>query len=72
MKTIKIIILTMLLIMLCGCNNKKCIKSHEEQSRCVWFQYIKVGDLTTTIPHYYDCIKEICDEYEKVEVENED
>lgn len=62
----KIIILFMIIFLLCGCTNKKCIKSHKEKRKCVWYSAIRVGKVTTTIPHYYSCTKTVCDEYEEV------
>lgn len=62
----KIIILILIIFLLSGCSSKKCVKSHEEKDRCVRYLYIKVGDVQTMIPQYYNCTKTICEEYEKV------
>ncbi len=62
----KILILFMIMFSLCGCNNQKCIESHEEKSSCVIYSYIKIGDTFTMIPHYYNCTKMVCDKYEEV------
>ncbi len=62
----KIIILISTIILLSGCSSKKCIKSHEEKAKCVIYSYIKTGDVQMMVPHYYDCTKTICDEYEEV------
>jgi hypothetical protein len=62
----KLIILIIPILLLCGCNNKKCIKSHKEESTCTWHQYIRVGKVTTMIPHHYACEIEVCDEYEDI------
>ena len=63
MKYIKLLIIPIILI-LCGCEDRKCIKSHEEEDRCVYFIYNKIGSVTTMTPVYYDCMKTVCDEYE--------
>lgn len=62
----KNIILFMVIFLLCGCTNQKCVKSHEEKGRCVWFSTTRVGNITNTTPHYYSCTKTVCDEYEEV------
>ena len=55
----KIIILAILCLVLCGCENKKCIKSHEEKGYCIRPQCVFMG-----INQIYSCTKTICDEYE--------
>ncbi len=64
MKIIKIILPIIVLLLISGCSNKKCVKSHKEESTCTWYQYIRVGKVTTMIPHHYSCEIEVCDEYE--------
>ena len=32
----------------------------------VAYTYVTTGKVTMMIPHYYDCIKTVCDEYEEV------
>lgn len=61
----KLLLVFVILLITCGCTNKKCIKSHEEKARCVYYTYISTGKTTIAIPHYYDCIRTICDEYEE-------
>lgn len=62
----KIMILFIGMFLLCGCTNQKCIESHQEKRRCVWYSTIIVGKATILIPHYYSCTKTICDKYEEV------
>jgi len=64
MKIIKIILPIIVLLLISGCSNKKCVKSHKEESTCTLYQYIRVGRVTTMIPHHYSCEIEVCDEYE--------
>ena len=60
----KILFLTILILILTGCNDKKCIKSHEEESTCYYYIYHKIGEVNMMTPIYYLCTKTICDEYE--------
>lgn len=60
MKKIGLILIT---ILLSGCTSRKCIKSHQEQDRCVKYSYNNL----TVIPRYYECVKTVCDEYKEVE-----
>ena len=62
----KIIILFIITFSLCGCTNQKCIKSHQEKSKCTRYTYVKTGNTHIMIPHHYNCTKTICDEYEEV------
>lgn len=62
----KIIILILMIILLTGCSSKKCIKSHTEKTKCIAYTSAIVGNTPVMIPRYYNCIKTICDEYEKV------
>lgn len=62
----KTIILFMIIFLLCGCTNLKCIKSHEQRDMCVAYTYVTTGKVIMMIPHYYDCTKTVCDEYEEV------
>lgn len=63
----KIIVLVIMILIICGCDNRKCIKSHEVQDTCMY--YYRVGK-RIMIPHYYTCTHTVCDEYEEV-AENE-
>ena len=60
----KKIILILILILLCGCEKKQCIKSHKEKGVCNRVQAIVVGGKPSTIIIPYSCEKEVCDEYE--------
>lgn len=63
----KMVILVLMLCLLSGCTTRKCIKSHQEISRCTRYTRVKIGNTHTKIPHRYSCIKTICDEYEEVD-----
>lgn len=63
----KILILSFLILLVCGCSNEKCIKSHEVDSTCMYYSYVIIGGQTMLIPNYYPCKKTVCDEYEKNE-----
>lgn len=71
MKTIKLIIPALMILLLCGCDNRKCIKSHQEtfQTSCVFYTYVYTGKVMIPIPYYYDCTqtKTVCDEYEEID-----
>ena len=62
----KMIVLSIVMLLVCGCTNQKCVKSHEEEETCVWYSYIRIGNTSSMIPHYYSCTKTICDEYEVI------
>ena len=61
----KFIIWVSILLLLCGCENRKCIKSHNETKKCVTYTYVYTGKVMMPIPHYYNCEVTVCDEYEK-------
>ncbi len=63
----KMVILVLMLCLLSGCTTRKCIKSHQEKSRCTLYTHVKIGNTHTMIPHHYSCTKTICDEYEEVD-----
>ena len=65
MNKIKIIILICCIILLCGCSNQKCIKSHKEIRTCVRPQCIFMGKHPICINQFYTCEQTICDEYEE-------
>lgn len=59
----KYILLLILALLLTGCSTpKKCIKSHKEQSVCVYGVYNGKGVQSIVVP----CKKTICDEYEEI------
>lgn len=61
----RIIILVIILLILTGCgDNKRCVKSHQEEDICVMYTYSYVGKTLIAIPIYYSCTKTVCDEYE--------
>ena len=62
----KKIIFVLFIVLISGCTNKKCIKSHEEKDSCVVYSYIEINNTFVMIPHYYDCTRTVCDEYEEV------
>ncbi len=57
----KIIFVIIAILLLTGCSNKKCVKSHQEDSICP--RPIIIGKMTYIT--YYPCEIEICDEYEE-------
>ena len=61
-----IIILAISILLLCGCDNRKCIKSHQEKSTCIMTQCMPSGKTIICMTYPYSCMKTICDEYEKV------
>lgn len=64
MKKNKLLVIPILLVLLCGCENKECVKSHEEEDTCFYYIYHKIGSVTIMTPIYYQCTKTVCDEYE--------
>ena len=60
----KIVIALIMVLLLCGCDKKECIKSHKEKGTCTYITCVPVGEVTSCIPHTYSCDKEICEEYE--------
>lgn len=62
----KKIIFVLFIVLISGCTNKKCIKSHEEKGSCVVYSYIKIDDTFVMIPRHYDCTRTVCDEYKEV------
>ena len=65
-----IITLLLLLILVTGCSNEKCIKSHKVKRTCVSYMYVYSNKSLVPIPYYYVCEKTVCDEYER-NVKNE-
>lgn len=63
-KKVSVITLLLLLILITGCSNEKCVKSHKEKSTCVYYTYVYSGKVLVPIPHYYECEITVCDEYE--------
>ena len=59
----KLILLIVPVLLLTGCEVRKCIKSHTEQGICTRPILIGKTVMVTTVP----CEKTICDEYEEVE-----
>lgn len=66
LKIKRIIILVIPILLLCGCDNRNCIKSHEEKRTCIMTQCMPIGKTMHCITYPYSCMKTICDEYEKV------
>lgn len=64
---VKSVLLILLILLLCGCDNKECVKSHKEKRECVkyTYSYIYNGKTMITIPnpHYYECEVTVCDEW---------
>ena len=59
----KTIILFVIIFLLSGCSSSKCIKSHEEKDKCIAYTSVIVGKVNVMTPHYYNCVKTVCDEY---------
>lgn len=57
----KILPVIILLIFLTGCDNRKCIESHKEQSTCVYSIY----NGRTVQPIVVPCSVTVCDKYEE-------
>lgn len=64
MNRTKIITLICCIVLLCGCNNKKCIKSHQETGTCIIPHCVFAGKSPVCINQFYTCEQTICDEYE--------
>ena len=62
---IKKVLIVLTLLCLTGCESKKCLKSHEEDGKCVYIYRYKVGNVYRFYPIYYDCKRTVCDEYEE-------
>lgn len=62
-----IILIILFIFLLCGCENKKCIKSHVEEKNCYGVRSVRFGNNIRQIPYQYNCNKKICDEYEEVQ-----
>lgn len=58
--TKKLIVLLLLVFLITGCEDKKCIESHEEEDIC--HMVTVIGGRTQVIP--YPCRKTVCDEYD--------
>ena len=72
MKNKKFILLILSILLLAGCSNDKCIKSHKEDSTCIMYQTLPNPNGGIQIfPIFYPCEKEVCDLYES-EIENEE
>lgn len=53
------------LLLLTGCSNDKCIKSHKETQICVMYQFFPNSNGgVRMVPFFYPCEKEVCDLYE--------
>ncbi len=64
MNKLKLFMLIFCVILLCGCSNKKCIKSHQETKTCVRPQCVVIRKNPVCINQFYTCKQTICDEYE--------
>lgn len=67
MNKIKFIIIMVVIFALSGCTYDKCVKSHKEQGRCVRQNCIMVGKILSCVPTFYECEKDVCDEYAETE-----
>lgn len=64
MKKVIIMLFAILLLTGCGSDNRKCIKSHTEESTCLKCQPFYTGKSMSCIWLRKKCNKTICDEYE--------
>lgn len=71
-KKVAIITLLLSLILITGCSNKECVKSHKEKGTCLYYSYVYSGGVLVSIPHYYECEKTVCDRYESEAEDNEE
>ena len=60
----KLLIISLGILMVCGCEDRKCVESHQEQDMCFHYIYYKVGRVTMMRPVYYSCRRTVCDRYE--------
>ncbi len=62
----KILLISTVCLLLCGCDSKKCIKSHTETRTYMSTSCIPIGSFQscTTTPHTHTIT--VCDEYEEV------
>lgn len=63
----KTMLLILIMFLMCGCSRKECVKSHKEESICVFQRCYSAGKTTTCMPYTLPCKKIICDEYREVE-----
>lgn len=61
----KIFILTILVLLLCGCEDKECIKSHTENSVCNDIICLPNGNTLACHIITTPCTEQICDKYEE-------
>lgn len=59
-----IVVALLALILLCGCERRKCVRSHKENS--TWLQMLDTGN-GTLVPILHTVEVEVCDRYEKKE-----
>ena len=61
----KILLISTVCLVLCGCDSKKCIKSHTEEHTSISTSCIPIGyfQSCTSTPHTYTIT--VCDEYER-------
>lgn len=61
----KNLIILFLLLFLCSCEKRECLKSHSEmRRRAAWTQFIYVNKMMVPIVHpAKDYIETVCDEY---------
>lgn len=62
----RLIFLSLVVLLLSGCDNRECVKSHQEQSVCVYSMW----NGKTVIPYTLPCTVTVCDEYEEIENES--
>lgn len=61
----KLIFIIIICLVLCGCDSKKCIKSHNETRTSVNTSCIPIGNFQSCTSTPYTYTITVCDEYEE-------
>ena len=59
-----ILLIIIVMFILCGCEDRKCLKSHEEDSMCTSYMYYHSNNSMKMIPIIRPCKETVCDKYE--------
>ena len=63
LKIVCVLVILFLFLLLCGCEKRECIKSHQEDSMCTYMRCMPSGKSVMCMPYILPCKKTICDEY---------
>lgn len=66
-KILALAVMIGLMVILTGCESRRCVRSHEERTTCVRYWTVYQNGRPRMQPQYYICNKTVCDEYERVE-----